>query len=100
MFVCDFPRLFCSQFVSFEPRCVCAEPQSLDAVALYDFESRTGQELSFKKGDLLVLKRRISEDWWEGLHGNQLGLVPTKYVATDAKRCERIFCHHLDHIWC
>lgn len=71
--------------------CVCAEPQSLDAVALYDFESRTGQELSFKKGDLLVLKRRISEDWWEGLHGNQLGLVPTKYVATDARRCERIF---------
>lgn len=62
------------------------ESSNIEAIALYDFDSRTGRELSFKKGDLLVLKRRLSENWWEGLNGTQQGLVPDRYVTKNRER--------------
>jgi len=78
-------------FLAWATPCVTFEAiflfvEAVEAVALYDFESRTGRELSFKKGDLLVLKRRLSENWWEGVHGTQQGLVPDRYVTKTRER--------------
>ena len=38
----------------------------LEARAQYDFSGRTERELSFKKGDMLVVYSQVSTDWWEG----------------------------------
>jgi len=52
-----------------------------EAVALYDFRARTKRELSFNKGDTLMLYVRVSADWWEGTTiDDQDGLIPDKYV--------------------
>ncbi|XP_050413172.1 SLIT-ROBO Rho GTPase-activating protein 1 isoform X1 [Patella vulgata] len=57
------------------------EPDILEATALYDFEGRTERELSFKKGDILVIYQQVSTDWWEGAFGGKEGLIPDKYVT-------------------
>ena len=52
-----------------------------EAVALYDFRARTKRELSFNKGDRLVLYERVSADWWEAMTADDRdGLIPDKYV--------------------
>ena len=52
-----------------------------EAVALYDFKGRTERELSFKKGDNLLLYTKASAEWWEGAFAGKEGLVPSNYVA-------------------
>ncbi|ESO99728.1 hypothetical protein LOTGIDRAFT_141691, partial [Lottia gigantea] len=57
------------------------EPDIIEATALYDFEGRTDRELSFKKGDILVIYQQVSSDWWEGAFQGKEGLIPDKYVT-------------------
>lgn len=38
------------------------------------------RELSFKKGDTILVKRRINDDWLEGDHQGKLGIFPVNYV--------------------
>lgn len=52
-----------------------------EATALYDFKGRTERELSFKKGDNLLLYTKASAEWWEGAFAGKEGLVPSNYVA-------------------
>ena len=52
-----------------------------EAQALYDFQGRTDRELSFKKGDSLIVYEKVSADWWEGAIGDREGLLPDKYIA-------------------
>ena len=49
-------------------------------MAAYDFDGRTDRELSFKKGDSLLLYYQKSTDWWEGAYKGTEGLIPDKYV--------------------
>jgi len=52
----------------------------MEAVAGFDYEGRSERELSFKKGDTLLLYTQASDDWWEGAHQGKEGLIPDKYV--------------------
>ena len=52
-----------------------------EAIALYDFTGRTERELSFKKGDSLLLYTKASPEWWEGAFAGNEGLVPSNYVS-------------------
>ena len=65
---------------------VCVDTDMKEAVATYDFQGRSDKELSFHKGETLLLHDRISVDWW---HGSTLtsrrGLVPDKYVTLRAR---------------
>jgi len=36
--------------------------------------------LSFKKGDIIFVKRRINDDWLEGEHQGLTGIFPRNYV--------------------
>ncbi|XP_059167757.1 SLIT-ROBO Rho GTPase-activating protein 1-like isoform X4 [Physella acuta] len=56
------------------------EPDVVEATAVFDFEARSARELSFKKGDTLVLYSRVSSDWWEGCFHGKEGLIPDKYI--------------------
>ncbi|KAK2495342.1 hypothetical protein MC885_009762 [Smutsia gigantea] len=52
-------------------------------VALYDYESRTETDLSFKKGERLQIVNNTEGDWWlaRSLSTGQTGYIPSNYVA-------------------
>lgn len=52
-----------------------------EAEAQYDFQGRTERELSFKKGDIIVVFNQVSVDWWEGAYKGKEGLIPDKYIS-------------------
>ena len=60
--------------------CDVTEQEVCEAFAQYDFKGRTDRELSFKKGDTLVVFQRKSDDWWEGALRGKEGLIPDKYI--------------------
>uniref|UniRef100_A0A0A1WMD8 RING-type E3 ubiquitin transferase n=1 Tax=Zeugodacus cucurbitae TaxID=28588 RepID=A0A0A1WMD8_ZEUCU len=45
------------------------------AYALYDFESAEPSDLHFKKGDLVLLKRKIDSNWYVGQLNNGNGFI-------------------------
>jgi hypothetical protein len=38
------------------------------------------RELSFKKGDTILVQRRINDDWLEGEYQGKTGIFPVNYV--------------------
>ncbi|KAJ3586080.1 hypothetical protein NHX12_012481 [Muraenolepis orangiensis] len=52
-------------------------------VALYDYESRTASDLSFRKGERLQIVNNIEGDWWlaRSLTTGESGYIPSNYVA-------------------
>lgn len=57
-----------------------AETEVMEAVAQFDFNARSQRELSFKKGDTLMLHNQVSNDWWKGSFLGKEGLIPDKYI--------------------
>lgn len=57
------------------------EVEISEAQALYDFQGRTNRELTFNKGDMLMVFTKVSAEWWEGAHNGQEGLIPDKYIT-------------------
>lgn len=57
------------------------EGDPFEAVARFDYTGRTDQELSFKKGAVLLLYYRASKDWWEGRYNFKDGLIPHQYIV-------------------
>lgn len=64
--------------------------QKLVFVALYDYEARTAEDLSFKKGENLEVINSNDAlngaDWWQArsLVTNAVGYIPSNYVAPAA----------------
>ncbi|XP_056289631.1 tyrosine-protein kinase yes-like [Pseudoliparis swirei] len=52
-------------------------------VALYDYEARTTDDLSFKKGDRFQIINNTEGDWWEArsINTGRNGYIPSNYVA-------------------
>ncbi|KAK1885337.1 Tyrosine-protein kinase yes [Dissostichus eleginoides] len=52
-------------------------------VALYDYEARTSDDLSFKKGDRFQIINNTEGDWWEArsINTGRNGYIPSNYVA-------------------
>lgn len=61
------------------------EPDVMEAIGQYDFVGRTERELSFKKGDTLVVFKQVSADWWEGAYKGKEGLIPDKYIVLKSR---------------
>lgn len=38
------------------------------------------RELSFRKGDIIYIRREIDKNWYEGEHNAMIGLLPANYV--------------------
>ena len=59
------------------------EPKFPLFVGKYDYASRTDDDLSFKKGDLLYIINTDEGDWWyaRSKHTGQEGYIPNNYVA-------------------
>ncbi|XP_020717711.1 sorbin and SH3 domain-containing protein 1 isoform X18 [Ceratitis capitata] len=50
------------------------------ARALYNFQGQNARELSFKKGDIIYIRRQVDRNWYEGEHNAMIGLLPVSYV--------------------
>ncbi|KAK9403379.1 Tyrosine-protein kinase [Crotalus adamanteus] len=66
----------------------CPYPSSLTGgvtvfVALYDYEARTRDDLSFKKGERFQIINNTEGDWWEArsIATGKSGYIPSNYVA-------------------
>ena len=52
-------------------------------VALYDYDARTDEDLSFKKGEILEIINDTQGDWWyaRSKTTKHEGYIPSNYVA-------------------
>nr|2DRK_A Chain A, Myosin heavy chain IB [Acanthamoeba castellanii] len=48
--------------------------------ALYDYDAQTGDELTFKEGDTIIVHQKDPAGWWEGELNGKRGWVPANYV--------------------
>lgn len=48
------------------------------------------RELSFKKGDVIYIRRKIDENWFEGEFNATIGLLPSNYVEVRIESHDRI----------
>uniref|UniRef100_A0A915KSP9 Uncharacterized protein n=1 Tax=Romanomermis culicivorax TaxID=13658 RepID=A0A915KSP9_ROMCU len=56
---------------------------AITLIALYSYDSRSDGDLSFKKGDLMILLDDQNTDWWYVKHvsSDNTGYVPRNFVA-------------------
>uniref|UniRef100_F6UW73 Uncharacterized protein n=1 Tax=Ciona intestinalis TaxID=7719 RepID=F6UW73_CIOIN len=50
------------------------------ARAIHNYDSQVPSDLSFKKGDLIMLIKKIDENWTSGECHGKMGVFPTNYV--------------------
>ncbi|KAJ8921541.1 hypothetical protein NQ315_003161, partial [Exocentrus adspersus] len=62
-----------------KPRSRSPEPR-LVARAIYNFVGQTARELTFRKGDLIYVRKQVDKNWYEGELNAMVGLFPTNYV--------------------
>lgn len=50
---------------------------------MYDYDSQTDNDLSFKKGDLMYIISTGGEDWWnaQSIETGKEGYIPSNHVA-------------------
>lgn len=54
--------------------------------ARFNFKQNNEDELSFSKGDLILVTRQEEGGWWEGTLGGRTGWFPSNYVR-EIKPC-------------
>lgn len=59
------------------------QPNAKIFVALYDYDARTDEDLSFRKGEHLEILNDTQGDWWlaRSKRSRQEGYIPSNYVA-------------------
>ncbi|XP_051789598.1 SLIT-ROBO Rho GTPase-activating protein 3 isoform X2 [Erpetoichthys calabaricus] len=73
-----------------EPHASEDEMDNPEVVAQFDYTGRSPQELTFKKGDVLILHSKASDDWWRGELGGCKGLIPHKYISVPEAIAKKI----------
>ena len=48
---------------------------------MYDFDAENPAELSFKEGDVILLKSQIDSNWYEGMLNGRTGYFPVSYAS-------------------
>ncbi|CAL8252060.1 unnamed protein product [Merluccius merluccius] len=55
-------------------------PQLPCAKALYNYDGKEPGDLKFTKGDVIILRRQVDENWYHGEMGGVHGFFPTNFV--------------------
>ncbi|MFH4976191.1 hypothetical protein AB6A40_002900 [Gnathostoma spinigerum] len=66
-------------------------------VALFDYDARTDEDLSFKKDELLYILNDMQGDWWyaKSKTTNLQGYIPSNYVAPERSiDAQPLVCFH------
>ena len=63
-------------------------------IALYNYSAKDDGDLSFRKGDRLIILDNGDPDWWLAKHKatNQKGYIPRNYVVSEAIETEEYVC--------
>lgn len=69
--------------VSPEPEQAISTRAERTFIALYDYDARTDEDLSFRKGEHLEILNDTQGDWWlaRSKRTRQEGYIPSNYVA-------------------
>ncbi|XP_057608475.1 sorbin and SH3 domain-containing protein 2 isoform X9 [Chionomys nivalis] len=61
-----------------------------EAIAKYNFNADTNVELSLRKGDRIILLKRVDQNWYEGKipGSNRQGIFPVSYVEIIKKNAQ------------
>ncbi|XP_050003308.1 sorbin and SH3 domain-containing protein 2 isoform X3 [Alexandromys fortis] len=61
-----------------------------EAIAKYNFNADTNVELSLRKGDRIILLKRVDQNWYEGKipGSNRQGIFPVSYVEVIKKNAQ------------
>lgn len=70
------------------------EAEKIIAKALYTFNGQTTRELSFRKGDIINVRKQIDSNWYEGEVHGRIGLFPYNYVEVNLN----FYFLHLDSL--
>jgi fyn-related kinase len=80
-----------ANFISMDPASIQSSASRKDSspsslklfVALYDYDARTDEDLSFKKGEILEIVNDTQGDWWYARSKTTKleGYIPSNYVA-------------------
>lgn len=55
--------------------------ETIEAIAIHDYEARSSEEISFRKGQsVYVVQQTDDGNWWDGFLGSKRGYIPTQYV--------------------
>lgn len=54
--------------------------------ARFNFKQNNEDELSFNKGDVIIVTRQEEGGWWEGTLNGKTGWFPSNYVR-EVKQC-------------
>ncbi|XP_050524794.1 E3 ubiquitin-protein ligase SH3RF1 isoform X2 [Daktulosphaira vitifoliae] len=54
--------------------------RNMFARALYDYSSKEPGDLSFKKGDMIILRHKVDSNWYQGEANGVIGIFPLSYV--------------------
>lgn len=60
--------------------CLQGVPQLPCAKALYNYDGKEPGDLKFSKGDIIILRRQVDENWFHGEMGGVHGFFPTNFV--------------------
>uniref|UniRef100_A0A8C2CH04 E3 ubiquitin-protein ligase SH3RF1 n=1 Tax=Cyprinus carpio TaxID=7962 RepID=A0A8C2CH04_CYPCA len=69
-----------SQRVQAKSTPVRGVPQLPCAKALYNYDGKESGDLKFSKGDIIILRRQVDENWYHGEMGGIHGFFPTNFV--------------------
>jgi len=50
------------------------------AKASFSFTAQNNRELSFRKGDIIYIKKQVDSNWYEGERNGSVGIFPVTYV--------------------
>ncbi|WAQ98935.1 SH3R1-like protein [Mya arenaria] len=73
------------------------------AKALFNYDAKDPGDLSFKKGDIVYLKKQVDENWYHGELNNQHGFFPATYVQvitpllSTIPQCKSLYDFNPDH---
>ncbi|CAG2067189.1 unnamed protein product [Timema podura] len=62
------------------PKQTTTQPNQPYARAVYDYLSNEPGDLTFKKGDIIFLRKKIDANWCQGECGGNQGVFPLTYV--------------------
>jgi hypothetical protein len=55
--------------------------KEIQVVGLYDYDGTEQGSLSFSKGDIILVYKRLKSGWWDGQVGSKRGWFPSNYVG-------------------
>ena len=58
---------------------------TVEVLVLFDYDSQADDELTIRKGDVILDVRKQEGGWWEGALGSRRGVFPDNFVTVSPR---------------